>query len=92
MISGVEELRWALLSEIVSGGWAAPHLANTYTCLPPAKLMIYIYNDEVYVCLSVMFLLILPFPCQADDDDDFITIVVAGNITAQHVLFMMTTS
>ena len=27
----------------------------------------YIYNDEVYVCLSVTFLLILPSPCQADD-------------------------
>ena len=22
-------------------------------CLPPAKLMIYIYNDEVYVCMYV---------------------------------------
>ena len=35
-IKRVEEVRWALLSEIVSAaGW--PHLANTYTCLlPPA--------------------------------------------------------
>ena len=26
-----------------------------------------IYNDGVYVCLSVTFLLILPSPCQAGD-------------------------